>query len=223
MAELFLVRHGQASFGSDNYDQLSELGYQQARWLGEYFRERELVFDSIFIGEMHRHLQTAEAICEGLGVKVAFSRHGGFSEFDLSALIQVYLDKIGENMEQYLGKEEYFRLAATVMKAWSEDQLPRELLPESWLEFNQRVAAGMQAVRAAGHQRVLVATSGGTIAMAVRQVMGFNIETQITMNLQSINTAVTHFIYDQTSIYIKSFNNVPHLDIPARLGSITQV
>lgn len=126
-------------------------------------------------------------------------------------------------MEQYLGKREYFRLAATVLKAWSEDQLPRELLAESWLEFHQRVADGMQAVRAAGHRRVMVATSGGAIAMAIRQVMGFNTDTQITMNLQSINTAITHFIYDEKNIHIKSFNNVPHLDIPARLASITQV
>ena len=29
MGTLYLVRHGQASFGSDHYDQLSELGRRQ--------------------------------------------------------------------------------------------------------------------------------------------------------------------------------------------------
>jgi broad specificity phosphatase PhoE len=31
MGQIYLVRHGQASFGSANYDQLSELGHEQAR------------------------------------------------------------------------------------------------------------------------------------------------------------------------------------------------
>ena len=30
MASLYLIRHGQASFGSDHYDQLSPLGQRQA-------------------------------------------------------------------------------------------------------------------------------------------------------------------------------------------------
>ncbi|MCH1491392.1 MAG: histidine phosphatase family protein, partial [Luminiphilus sp.] len=30
MASIYLIRHGQASFGSDNYDQLSPVGQRQA-------------------------------------------------------------------------------------------------------------------------------------------------------------------------------------------------
>ena len=39
MAELYLVRHAQASFGTDDYDRLSQLGHRQSRWLGEYLAE----------------------------------------------------------------------------------------------------------------------------------------------------------------------------------------
>ena len=38
MSELHLVRHAQASFGSDNYDQLSDLGHRQSRLLGGHFK-----------------------------------------------------------------------------------------------------------------------------------------------------------------------------------------
>ncbi len=62
MAELFLVRHAQASFGSDNYDQLSELGYQQSAWLGEYFRNRGIAFDELITGTQLRHRQTLDEI-----------------------------------------------------------------------------------------------------------------------------------------------------------------
>jgi broad specificity phosphatase PhoE len=37
MGTLYLVRHGQASFGADDYDQLSELGGAGVR-LGEHWR-----------------------------------------------------------------------------------------------------------------------------------------------------------------------------------------
>ena len=50
MGNLYLVRHGQASFGADDYDQLSELGQAQALRLGEYWRERGMKFDAIYTG-----------------------------------------------------------------------------------------------------------------------------------------------------------------------------
>ena len=34
MATIYLVRHGQASFGKENYDQLSPRGWEQGRILG---------------------------------------------------------------------------------------------------------------------------------------------------------------------------------------------
>ena len=61
MAELFMVRHGQASFGTGNYDQLSALGERQGVWLGEYFAERGIAFDRVVTGSMQRHRQTAAA------------------------------------------------------------------------------------------------------------------------------------------------------------------
>ena len=50
MGTLYLVRHGQASFGADDYDQLSELGHRQSVRLGEYFAERDIRFDGLIAG-----------------------------------------------------------------------------------------------------------------------------------------------------------------------------
>ncbi|MGK0529545.1 MAG: broad specificity phosphatase PhoE, partial [Alteromonadales bacterium] len=50
MTDIYLVRHGQASFGKANYDKLSELGGQQAIWLGDYFKHRNVEFDAVFSG-----------------------------------------------------------------------------------------------------------------------------------------------------------------------------
>ncbi|HAD08992.1 MAG TPA: histidine phosphatase, partial [Porticoccaceae bacterium] len=58
MSEIYFVRHGQASLGAKNYDKLSDLGWQQARWLGEHFRDQDLNFDRIVVGDMRRHRET---------------------------------------------------------------------------------------------------------------------------------------------------------------------
>jgi broad specificity phosphatase PhoE len=62
MGTLYLVRHGQASFGSDDYDRLSELGARQCERLGEYFRAKGLRFDGVITGTLKRHVQSHEAL-----------------------------------------------------------------------------------------------------------------------------------------------------------------
>ena len=62
MSILKMVRHGQASAYSKNYDQLSELGYKQSYILGDYWAQRGQIFDKVFVGPLMRHKQTLEQI-----------------------------------------------------------------------------------------------------------------------------------------------------------------
>ena len=62
MAKLFVVRHGQASFGAEDYDALSDLGRQQARWLGDYFAERGIRFQRAMSGSLKRQRDTAREL-----------------------------------------------------------------------------------------------------------------------------------------------------------------
>ncbi len=96
MAQFYLVRHGQASFGTDNYDRLSELGHQQARWLGEYFAERDMGFDALLSGDLVRHRETGAGICEGLGVALPEDIHAGLNEFDFQSIVDAYLTQYPE-------------------------------------------------------------------------------------------------------------------------------
>lgn len=66
MGNLYLVRHGQASFGAADYDQLSPLGHQQSVRLGAYFQQQGLLFDAVLCGTLRRHQQTWAGICEGM-------------------------------------------------------------------------------------------------------------------------------------------------------------
>ena len=67
MGTLYLVRHGQASFGAADYDQLSELGQRQAERLGAYWAERGQGFDAVLMGSLKRHAQTWAGIARAPG------------------------------------------------------------------------------------------------------------------------------------------------------------
>ena len=87
MGQLYLVRHGQASFGADDYDQLSDLGQRQSRRLGEYFRAKGLVFDAVIMGSLKRHAQTWQGIRDGIGGTPEPLVWPGLNEYDSEAVI----------------------------------------------------------------------------------------------------------------------------------------
>src|SRR4051812_3324882 len=66
MGTLYLVRHGQASFGAADYDQLSDLGHKQSLRLGQYFAQKGIRFDGLIAGTLRRHKQTLEGILLGM-------------------------------------------------------------------------------------------------------------------------------------------------------------
>src|SRR5574343_1072471 len=91
MGTLYLVRHGQASFGADDYDQLSDLGQRQAERLGRYWAERGLRFDAVLTGSLRRHAQTWQSIARGAGLDLAPLVWPGLNEYDSEAGIRAVL------------------------------------------------------------------------------------------------------------------------------------
>ena len=69
MATVYLVRHGQASFGKANYDQLSPTGWEQGRVLGRWLANR-LAPGAFFRGNLERHRDTVEDIHSCVGSQV---------------------------------------------------------------------------------------------------------------------------------------------------------
>ena len=88
MPIITIVRHGQASFGKTNYDQLSDTGFTQARQLGTALREREESFDAVFVGGMLRHRQTAETCLQSMGIALPLQALSNFSEYDHEHILE---------------------------------------------------------------------------------------------------------------------------------------
>lgn len=223
MAELYLVRHGQASFGAANYDKLSELGYQQAVWLGNYFKERNLAFDNIITGSMVRHRETAEGIAEGMGLKKPdFKVYPDLNEFDFNAVMDAYIRQYPEEkLNKDAPRAAFYKLLKTGMTAWSQQQITGEL-PESWQNFSDRVQTAMQTIQTDYQkQKLLAVSSGGAIAMALSQILQAPAKTVIELNLQTKNTAIAHCFYNKSVMRMNGFNNTPHLDVTDRLDQVT--
>lgn len=219
MSELYLVRHGQASFGAANYDQLSPLGFTQGHLLGEYFREREINFDRVICGGMQRHQQTLAAISEGMGhIDCPTEQHIGWNEFQFQQLATAFLAK-NPHMQPApdAPKRAFLDILKLSLQAWSKNELPNHELDESWQAFESRVAISLAHIAAEPDKaKVLVVSSGGAISMALRQILKADAETMISLNLQTANTSVSRCYFNQQGFSLQSFNHLPHLHAAER-------
>lgn len=217
MAELFLVRHGQASLGASDYDQLSNTGEQQCLWLGEHFARDNIRFDHILTGTLRRHAQTLDAIRRAMpGLPAECAIHSGLNEYDFHALFAALPDAhrgLADAMKR--GSREFFKALRQVLHLWTEGALD-ERAPETWRAFQQRVADARAAIQQCGAQRVLVVTSGGVIGALVQQLLQAPAAAAIALNMQIRNSSVTHCYFNREALQLSSFNGIAHLDDPQR-------
>jgi len=223
MATVFLVRHGQASFGSANYDSLSDLGRQQARWLGEYFRERGVRFRCAVSGELVRQQDTAREILSAMGVPAEFTVHPGLNEYDGHSVYTAYTGRVDQHVHQREDYRDYWRTFRAAYAAWIADELTD--IAETWGAFGARIDAAIaQACDGAGKDdAILVVSSGGVIGRTVNAVLGGSPRSCIELNFQFRNAAFCELISGAGAMRLLSFNSVPHLDRPDRRHALTFV
>ena len=221
MGTLYLVRHGQASFGADDYDQLSPRGHEQAVRLGAYWRERGLRFDAVLCGTLRRHAQTLQGIQQGLEGTPEPLLMPGLNEYDSHALIHcVHPMPLPRPDTPELYKQ-HFRLLCDAMAQWMAGTISPAGMP-CWDDFSGGVRAALDHVRRqhTGHN-VLLVSSGGPIAAAVGEVLCTPPEVTIALNMRIRNSAVTEFSISPKRLMLQTFNTLPHLDTPEHRGWAT--
>ena len=222
MGSLYLVRHGQASFGAADYDQLSERGQAQALRLGEYWRERGMKFDAIYVGTLKRHVQTLAGIAQGLGITPeAVQSRPGLNEYDSDALLKAIhpapLPK-ADTPELY---RHHFRLLCDALSQWMGGTISPGGMPD-WNGFSDGVRSVLEEIRHQhSDQNVLLVSSGGPISTAVGQVLGTAPEVTIALNMRIRNTSVTEFTISPKRLMLQSFNTLNHLDTDTHRSWIT--
>ncbi len=224
MGTLYLVRHGQASFGAADYDQLSELGARQCQALGDWFRDRGIVFEAVLRGTLRRHAQSLAAIAEGHGDLPAALEWPGLNEYDSEALIRtVHAGPLARPHTAEYTPEVYrahFRLLREALARWMAGETTPVGMP-SWREFVAGITGALDHVRERHSGDVLVVSSGGPIATAVAQVLGAPDEAAIDLNMRIRNSAVTEFAFTPKRHMLLAYNHLPHLDRPQRRDWVT--
>ncbi|MBV8036354.1 histidine phosphatase family protein [Roseateles sp.] len=221
MGSLYLVRHGQASFGAADYDQLSPTGREQCRRLGVYWRERGQRFDAVFTGTLRRHAQSLAGLVEGYGEDLPAVALPGLNEYDSEAVVRaIHPEPLGAPTDAEAVKQ-HFRLLRQGLLAWMHGESRPAGMP-AYADFSAGIAGALDRARAVGVGRhVLIVSSGGPIATAVGQVLACPPESCVELNLRIRNSAVTEFAFNPRRHHLVSFNTLPHLDAPDARGLVT--
>jgi broad specificity phosphatase PhoE len=238
MGTLYLVRHGQASFGAENYDLLSPMGQQQAVRLGEYFKYKGVTFEAALTGTLTRQRQTLAGICQGLGTEFASASSApqgssiegdglgshllwpGLNEYDSEAVISAihpYPLKKPDTPELY---RHHFRLLKDGLVQWMAGVVSPQGMPR-YTEFAAGVAGALDHIRSHHQGNVLLVSSGGPISTAVGQVLGTSPEATIELNMRIRNSSVTEFAFSPKRHRLMTYNTLPHLDAPEYADWIT--
>jgi broad specificity phosphatase PhoE len=221
MGTLYLVRHGQASFGAADYDNLSELGHKQSLRLGEYFAERDIHFDGLIAGTLRRHKQTLEGILQGMKFAGEHLSWEGLNEYDSEAVIAtVHPHKLEKPTSPEMYRH-HFRLLRDGLAQWMSGVVTPRGMP-SYADFVSGVSSALDHVRNNHYgKNVLIVTSGGPISTAVGHVLGTSAEATIELNLRIRNTSVTEFAFTPKRHMLVGYNAIPHLDAPAYKDWVT--
>lgn len=220
MGTLLLVRHGQASFGAADYDQLSELGRRQCVRLGEHLRARGLRFDATMTGTLRRHAQSLDGVLEGLQASADPLRWPGLNEYDSEALVRAIHPEPIPAPTTPESVRHHFRLLRQGLQAWMAGQTRPDNLPTHG-EFMAGIEDALTQVREQHDGHVLIVSSGGPISHAVGLVLGLAPDAIIDLNLRIRNSAVTEFQFTAKRHVLVSFNSISHLEQPAHADWVT--
>ena len=215
------MRHGQASFGADDYDRLSPMGHQQALRLGEFWRAQGLAFDTVVCGTLRRHEETLAGIVKGMNTAPEVVRTDRLNEYDSYALMSaVHPEPLppADTPERYRA---HFRLLCDALAQWMSGVISPAGMPD-WASFSDGVRTVLDDIRTqhAGSQ-VLLVSSGGPISAAIGEVLGTAPEVTIALNMRIRNSAVTEMSIAPKRLMLQTFNTLPHLCNPEHAGWIT--
>ena len=225
MSELIFVRHGQASFGKESYDKLSEQGVEQVQILARHWQKIGEGFDCIYSGNLLRQQETARELLPLLKERpLKITEHSAFNEYNADPLIRIYLRDHGAregfasiDRKQFNDERKFQQIIEAATLKWIRGELEPQAEDEgfeNWADFRYRVHSAIDEImeRHNSNAKVLVSTSGGVVATAMQRVLQFPDEQVIRTNWMVHNSSVTRVKYGRGKISLTQFNNLAHLE-----------
>ena len=242
MGVVLLVRHGQASFGAEDYDVLSEVGWAQSRRLGEHLAARGVVPDVVVRGGMRRHRETVEGMLEGAGWSAPVEQDHGWDEFDHLGVVAAHPEvpdsRGGHDPTE--SRRDFQRLFEAATRRWTSGDHEQDY-SEPFASFRWRVLSALTraSVRAGPGGTVAVVSSGGPIGVVAGHLVApastgapgesqqaephdgpragpdadrIAAELWARFNAVVVNTSFTRLVIGSTGPRLLTFNEHPHLE-----------
>ena len=234
MSTITYIRHGQASLFADDYDNLSELGWQQAELLGNHFADRQFQIDKVFLGPLKRHRQTLEGIQKGMAsqgrpLQLEPTLLEGLKEHKLPEILRHVTPKLIETNQEIQEismlptptalekKKVHFRLFEKVFLMWANGEI-EDLYTgfHSFKEFREEANEALQLIKNETHkgESVIAVTSGGVVGAGVGDTLELPIKKMCEISWEVINASFTTYKLTKNNFRLIGFNAVPHLEDP---------
>ncbi|WP_131745866.1 histidine phosphatase family protein [Frankia sp. Cppng1_Ct_nod] len=221
MAAVYLVRHGQASFGKPDYDRLSDRGHRQSRLIGVMLRQRGVVFDKVCTGAMRRHRETATDALAGWAAGATRATGTGrapecderWNEYNTEDVIACHAPPAPEGTLLQPTPRVFQALLDAALTSWIEAG-DASGCAETWPVFAARVRAGLEHVLAGmgSGRTALVFTSAGPITAVCASLLGLPPTGFQALNRVMVNASVTKVVAGRGGISLVSINEHAHLE-----------
>ncbi len=226
MSTVYMIRHGQASFGQSDYDRLSALGAKQAHIVARHLGRLGVVFDAVYVGPLRRQRQTAATMaeaCAGNGQSFPpLQPLAELEEYDAAGLWRHLRARVlASHPELAAGRERlhreprtFQRLFSRIVQSWVAGEHPTDHL-ESWEAFGERVRRGLRRImrREGAGKHVAVVTSAGPVAVAVQMAAVVTDARCVDLSWQVLNASITRFRYRAERFTLTGFNDVAALEL----------
>ncbi|MGB0211384.1 histidine phosphatase family protein [Algiphilus sp.] len=220
MGAVYLIRHGQASFGKADYDQLSDTGMRQASRLGEALSLRLPHPDVVVCGGMLRHQQTAAKALAAMGLPPEWETDTRWNEFDHDEIIRVYEPRYANHavltadLARTLKPRRAFQdMFAKAVGRWIDGAHDDDYV-EAWPTFCTRVknASDELCGRLGRGRSAFVFTSGGVITSLAADLMKLGTRETMRLNWTIANASVSKLIFSDRGVYLSTLNEHAHFE-----------
>ncbi|MGQ0700427.1 MAG: histidine phosphatase family protein [Panacagrimonas sp.] len=216
MSAIYLIRHGQASFGAADYDQLSKLGHEQASVLGASLQARLPSVPRIVCGSMKRHRQTAEACLSAMNRPVEWTEDADCNEYDHTEIVDRFMDRqawgaaLNAAKDRGQAFEELFRQGMT---RWQNGDHDAEYA-QPWPAFRERCLRAVDKVAASlePSETALVFTSGGVITAVAQSLLDFPLARFPAINWRIANCGITKLVRGSSGLFLSTLNDHAHFE-----------
>jgi broad specificity phosphatase PhoE len=217
---VYLVRHGQASFGAEDYDVLSPTGHKQAELVAQALVRRGVQPAVIVSGSLKRQLSTAKTCCGAASWEQPVSVDPRWDEYGQDAVMSSAA--VAADLSSPEGVKEASRIAQVDLDTALVNWVTKGLAGPSgrtWKGFRDGVLAALQDVMdSAGRGGAgLVFTSAGVIGAICAELLGADVHAFMSLNRVMVNTGVTKVVSGRGGMNLLSVNDHGHLEGEAAL------